>query len=62
MHKCPSCGNMTLNFKYECGVAVARCTKCDYLKASWPYYEQAIKKLREVRKTKTCSSPLINLV
>jgi hypothetical protein len=62
MRKCPECGKMSLNFDYECGVAIAWCTNCEYVKTSWPYYEQAIKKLREVRKQKTGRSPLLNFL
>ena len=62
MHKCPECGKKTLGLKYECGIALARCTNCEYVETAWPYYEEAIKKLRQETKPKTKHSPFINFL
>ncbi|HUU27594.1 MAG TPA: hypothetical protein VM123_07260 [archaeon] len=56
MHKCPECGTTTLNIKYEYGVAIAWCTNCEYVKSTWPFYEQAVKKMREKGKRSTGNS------
>ena len=60
MRRCPQCGKMSLTFNYECGVAVAWCAECEYLKAAWPYFEQAIKKMRRERKHKIKLGQVIN--